>query len=223
MRLWGIALLGLVGVSILLSLGAWQVRRLAWKEAVLTDVETRIEAPTIAIPQNPDPVADRFLPVFATGEFAGDTVRVLVSQKRVGAGYRLINAFQLDDGRRVLVDRGFVTVRDRQMPPPPPGMIDVQGNLHWPQEVDSFTPDNDLGENIWFARDVPTLAAHLNTDPILVIARSVDGDVGMEPLPVGTTGIPNDHLQYAITWFSLAGIWLSMTLYLLYRTRQRLP
>lgn len=222
MRMWGIAVLGLVGVSILLSLGVWQVRRLAWKETVLTDVESRIDAPTVAIPLTPDPVRDRFLPVAASGEFTGHTVRVLVSQKRVGAGYRLINAFQLQDGRRVLVDRGFVTVRDRQMSPPPQGLTKVEGNLHWPQEVDNFTPENDLAENIWFARDVPTLASHLQTELVLVIARRVEGDVEVEPLPVGTTGIPNDHLQYAITWFSLAGIWLSMTLYLLYRTRQRL-
>lgn len=221
MRAIGVGLLGLIGVVILLSLGFWQVQRLAWKETVLGDITGRITAAPVAVPAQPDPTSDRFLPVRATGQFIPGPVRVLVSQKRVGAGYRLINAFQTEDGRRIMVDRGFVTVQSSQTPPAPQGTTTVTGNLHWPQEVDSFTPDNDLAANIWFARDVPTLADHLQADPILIIARTVDGDDGVARLPVGTDGIPNDHLQYAITWFSLAGIWLFMTLYFLYRQRQR--
>ena len=83
---------------------------------------------------------------------------------------------------------------------------------------------NALSENlifsryIWFARDVDAMAAALNTKPILIVAREVsfhDGDV--TPFPVDTTRIPNDHLQYAITWFSLAAIWLAMTFYFVQR------
>ena len=36
-------------------------------------------------------------------------------------------------------------------------------------------------------------------------------------MPVDTTRIPNDHLQYAITWFSLAAIWAAMSLYFVRR------
>jgi surfeit locus 1 family protein len=43
----------------------------------------------------------------------------------------------------------------------------------------------------------------------------------IEPMPVDTSGIPNDHMNYAITWFSLAAVWLGMTAYLLWRIRQR--
>jgi surfeit locus 1 family protein len=101
------------------------------------------------------------------------------------------------------------------------GAVTVRGNLHWPDEVDGFTPEADPVRNIWYARDVAALAAHLDTEPVLVIARSLSvPDGSIEPLPVDTSGIPNDHLNYAITWFSLAALWLGMTLYLLWRIRR---
>ncbi len=200
---------GLIGAAILISLGVWQLRRLEWKETVLAQIEARIVANPVALPATPDPDADRFLPVKVSGDILGSTIRVLVSQKSEGAGYRLINAMDLD-GRRILVDRGFV--RLQQTPPEPPfENVTVTGNLHWPQERDSYTPDNDRAANIWFAREVGVLAQELGTDPVLVIARETSfDDSPVTPLPVGSEGIPNDHLGYAVQWFGLAAVWLAM-------------
>ncbi|WP_375552760.1 SURF1 family protein [Rhodophyticola porphyridii] len=211
---------GICGVAILVSLGVWQMQRLAWKESVLADIETRIAAPPVAVPGVPDPVADRYLPVEATGEVGEDFIRVLVSQRRIGAGYRVISPFETE-GRRLLLDRGFVRVADA-VPAAPAGAVRVTGNLHWPDEVTGATPAPDTEANIWFARDVPALARAFGTEPILLVAREMSEDEGaLTPLPVDTSGIPNDHLSYAITWFSLALIWMGMTLYLLWRIRQR--
>lgn len=212
-------LFGLVGSAILISLGVWQMQRLTWKEAILADIEARIIAAPVAIPAMPDPVVDKYLPVTARGEITGDEVHVLVSQKQIGAGYRIIAAFELLDGRRVLLDRGFVKVQQKKAMRPT-GMSQVVGNLHWPDEKGSSIPEPDLKAEIWFARDVPALAAHLNTEPVLIIARNVDlADDPVAPLPVDSASIPNDHLQYALTWFSLALIWMVMTLAFLWRAR----
>lgn len=220
-RLIGALLLGLGGAAILLSLGVWQVQRLAWKEGVLAEIEARIAADPVGLPAAPDPEVDRYLPVVATGVFGSDYVRVLVSQRGVGAGYRIISPFETGEGRRVLIDRGIMPVAE-DVPPPPSGEVTLAGNLHWPNERDGFTPENDLEDNLWFARDVPVLADHLGTEPLLVIARSVSvSDAPVIPLPVTTEGIPNDHLNYAITWFSLAAVWLGMTAFLLWRIRRR--
>ncbi len=56
------------------------------------------------------------------------------------------------------------------------------------------------------------MAAALDTEPVLIVAREADRRRGRAPLPVDTAGIPNDHLQYAITWFALAVVWAGMTL-----------
>ena len=102
----------------------------------------------------------------------------------------------------------------------PAGSATLTGNLQWPQEVDSFTPEADTESNIWFARDVEVMADTLNTEPLLVVVRDGSGpDPKITPLPVDTARIPNDHLQYAITWFSLAAIWLAMTVLFLRRRR----
>lgn len=214
-------LIGLIGASILVGLGVWQVQRLAWKTALLADIEARIAATPVALPLHPDPVADRYLPVTVSGTLSGTSIHVLSSRKGEGAGYRIVSALVTPEGRRILVDRGYVPEEDLAMVADS-GHIDVVGNLHRPSEVDSFTPDPDLKANIWFARDVPAMARALKTEPVLVVARSVQGDNGAAtPMPVDTSGIPNDHLNYAITWFSLALAWLGMTAHWLWRIRRR--
>jgi surfeit locus 1 family protein len=210
---------GIGGVAVLVSLGIWQVQRLAWKEGVLAGIEARIGGEPVPIPDEPDPEAHGYLPVEATGRMGADYLRVLVSRRGQGAGYRVISP--LDTGaRRVLVDRGFMPTEAE--PPGHDGPVTVTGNLHWPEEVDAFTPENDLARNIWYSRDVDAMAGHLGTEPVLVIARDLSvPDAPVTPLPVDTSEIPNDHLNYAITWFSLAALWLGMTLYLLWRIRRR--
>jgi surfeit locus 1 family protein len=213
-------LFGLIGCTILISLGTWQVKRLAWKQAVLSEIDARIVAPPVDLPDILDPEADLYLPVQTTGTFGPDRIRVLVSQKKVGAGYRIISPFTTN-GRTIMVDRGVIPIADK-MPAPPAGNVKVTGNIHWPDEVDSYTPEPDLTRDIWFARDVNRMATKLGADPVLLILRSATpASPEITPLPVSGAGIPNDHLSYAITWFSLATIWFVMTGILLWRIRQR--
>lgn len=220
-RMISVAVFGAVGIAILVSLGVWQLQRLGWKEGILAEIEARIADAPVALPEAPDAEADRYLPVAVSGRIGAEALRVLVSQRGIGAGYRLISVLETGDGRRVLLDRGVLPVAE-DLPLPPEGMVAVSGNLHWPEERDGFTPENDVAGNIWFARDVGVMAAHLGTEPVLVIARALDpAETGVTPLPVTSEGIPNDHLNYAVTWFLLALVWLGMTVFLLWRIRQR--
>jgi surfeit locus 1 family protein len=208
---------GLTGTGVLIGLGVWQVQRLAWKQDVIAQIESRIAADPVALPAQFDVDADRYLPVRVDGEILRGEIHVLVSVKQVGAGYRVIAPFQTTDGRRILLDRGFIgSARRNDMRTT--GAATITGNLHWPQETDSYTPAPDLPANTWFARDVPAMAQVLDTEPVLLIARS-ETDPNLTVLPVDTSRIPNDHLQYAITWFSLALIWAAMTATFLWRNR----
>ncbi|QMU58314.1 MAG: SURF1 family protein [Boseongicola sp.] len=210
---------GIVGTLVLASFGVWQVQRLAWKEAVLAEIDARIVAAPVAVPDAPNPVADKYLPVVVSGRTTGEALEVLVSVKQVGAGYRVISVFETVAGRRLLLDEGFVPVAARAALPVVE--MEVVGNLHWPDEVDSFTPEPDLSDNLIFARDVPFMAEVLKTEPVLVIARSVSGtDRAVTPLPVTSEGIPNNHLGYAVQWFGLAIVWAGMTAFFLWRMRR---
>jgi surfeit locus 1 family protein len=211
--------LGLLGCAVLVSLGVWQLQRLAWKEGVLAEVAIRIAADPVAVPDSPDPARDAYRPVTAAGRLTGEEALVLTSRRNDGPGFRVIAVLDTEDGRRLLLDRGFLKETARATARQTTA-VTVTGNLHWPDETDSFTPDPDPSAGLWFARDVPALAAALNAEPVLIVARTETGD-GIAPMPVDTAGIPNNHFGYALQWFGLAIVWAGMTLLYLWRIRRR--
>lgn len=216
-------ILGAGGIAILLSLGFWQLRRLHWKDGVIAAIEAKIDAAPVPLSRLavPDAAADLYRPVTVSGHTTGEELLVLSGRTGDGAGYEVIAGFETGDGRRILIDRGFIGEAGRGLPRAPVTLA-VTGNLHWPDESDSFTPPPDPKSGLWFARDVPAMAEKLKTEPVLVVLRDAEGDMqGIDPVPVDTASIPNNHRQYAITWFSLAAVWAGMTGFLLWRIRQR--
>ena len=219
-RFWFIVFIGFAGTACLLYLGKWQIDRLYWKLDVLKKIDQKIAAAPVLLPAEPSESVHKYLSVEISGQLLQESIRVLASKKRYGAGYRIIHVFRTN-GRRLLVDLGFVgleTDYDIDLS----SDISLVGNLHWPDEVDNFTPEPDLENNIWFARDVERVASALQTEPILIILKdSTLKDKNIKPMPIDTTHIPNDHLQYAITWFSLAIIWSLMSCLFIWTTRQK--
>ena len=216
MRLLAPLFLGLLGIAVLASLGLWQLERLAWKEALLAEIDSRLTAAPVALPETPDPETDNFLAVQVAGTLGARELQVLVSTKEQGAGYRLIRALETEAGRRILLDLGYVT-DDVRAETRPGGDVSAIGNLRWPDDRNGSTPDNDIARNDWFARDLDQMAAELGTEPVLVVARSLTPDKGTHPLPTTSAGIPNDHLGYAVTWFGLALVWAGMTVFWIWR------
>jgi surfeit locus 1 family protein len=212
-------LLGLVGCAVLISLCLWQLQRMEWKNGILAEINGMIGAEPVALMAQPDPQADKYRPVFVDGAFTGAFVEVLAGQVGASPGVLVIEAFETADGRRILVDRGFLEETARAVPRAP-RMARVVGNLHWPVDATQYTPPPDARTGLWFARDVPAMAAKLNTEATFIVAREPTGD-GIAPQPVNTSTIPNDHWGYAITWALLAVVWAAMTGYLLWRIKRR--
>lgn len=213
---WPFLLLSALVLALLVSLGNWQVARQAEKTAYIAAIDARLEAAPSQVPAIPDPQADQFRAVSVTGLFTGPEIRVLVSTRDYGAGYRIIQAFEVE-GRRLLVDRGYVRSAAKDTPRPT-GAATIEGNLHWPQERDSYTPENDVAGNTWYARDVPALAQALGTEEVLIVTRiEAPARPQILPLPLDTSTIPNNHLEYIITWYGLAAVWVLMTAYFLKR------
>ena len=214
-------LLGFVGAGILVGLGVWQLQRLDWKNGILAQIDAKIAAVPVVLPDTVSPEADKYLPVTLSGRLIGPEALVLTSIKDSGAGYRVIAALEVaGSGRKIMVDLGFVADMNRDFTRPTAQMM-VTGNLHWPEEVDGFTPEPELLSALWFARDVERMANVLGTEQVLVVARSLDPPIpAVTPLPVDTATVANDHLNYAITWFSLAFVWLGMTALLVWRIRR---
>ncbi len=209
--------IGFFGAAILFWLGSWQVERLTWKKGILAEIELRMESAAVPLPAEPNSDEHQYMAVEVTGEYGTSEVPVLASTKQVGAIFRIIAPFRTSDGRLILVDRGFV-LDELKNSPRAIGVATLSGNLLWPDEIDGYTPDPDLDANVWFARDLPLLAEHLKTEPVLLVVRETSQtDNGLTPLPVDTSGIPNDHFEYAVTWYGLCIVWLMMSGLLVWR------
>ena len=213
---------GAGGAAVLIALGIWQLDRLGWKEGLIAEAEARLAADPRPLPAAPDPATDDWTRVRVEGRIKGDgETYVLTSQKLLGPGYRIVVPFETDGGRRILLDRGFVpeAERDPATREPVPERMAVTGVLRWPNETGAFTPDPVPERSEWYARDVARMAAALGTEPLLVVAEPHGG----RKHPRGTqpkVTLPNNHFGYAMTWFSLAAIWLAMTAALVWRVRR---
>jgi len=210
---------GLAGVAVLVALGVWQMQRLAWKEGILARIEARIAEPPGAVPSAPDEAAHEYRRVDARGSFQPGEIHVYTSAPPRGVGYRVIAPFVLEDGRRILVDRGFVPLGEKDAARPL-GEARIMGSLLWPDDGAASAAAPDLARNIWLARDLPRMAEGLGTAPVLVVVSATDDPAAPMPLAAGVD-IRNDHLGYAITWFGLAAVWALMTGALLWRITRR--
>lgn len=227
---------GAGGLALLLTLGFWQLQRHTWKTGLISELQAQAAAAPTSILGSETADTHNNRAAAATGRFDADApqIRFLSSVKGVGPGFRLIAPFILDDGVRILVDRGFApeaaAPRGGAAPRPPVGRVALKGALRWPRETSAFTPDPNAGDRLWFARDVPSMSAHLKTAPILLVMSEPAAAVGPGvasavddwPRPIAAVvDLPNNHLGYALTWFGLAAVWLVMAALLGFRTRGR--
>lgn len=217
------ALFGVLGTAVLVSLGIWQLNRAEEKAALIAEIEAGILAAPVPLPDSPDPERDRYLPVTLSGRFTPEHVFLLAARRTEGPGFHLISALETEDGRRVLVERGFLREAQRDALVIADGaLVDISGNLHWPRDVTRSTPPRDVARNLVFGRDVSELAQVLQTEALLVVLRRASpADPVLRPVPVDQVSIPDNHLGYAVQWFLMAIAWAGMTLFFLWRiTRQ---
>jgi surfeit locus 1 family protein len=213
-----------VGIAILVSLGVWQLERLAWKEALISRVEAGLVAEPIAAPgpeawPGLDLAAMEYQPVTVEGRYLNDrevhVVATLTQPKGPagGIGYFVMTPFATDDGWTVYVNRGFVPREKKNAPTRSQGLIAgataATGLLRAPSRRSWFTPGDSVSDNQWFSRD-PAAFAAANGQPGPIAPYIIDArfDPNLPGgLPQGGETIvtfSNNHLQYALTWFGLA-------------------
>ena len=201
------------GLLLLLALGTWQVQRLQWKEGLIAERNSALAAAPVPLPKSLDEArALEFHPVRAEGEFLNDHELDLNAQSLKGEqGFHIVTPFRLSDGTIVFIDRGFVPTDKRAPETRAQGEIAgptaATGLLRLPEPPGYFTPANEPAKNSWFSIDLPAMARAAGVGSALPFYI----DAGKTPVPGGwpqggqtITDLPNDHLQYAITWYALA-------------------
>ncbi len=210
------------GVAILCGLGIWQLDRKVWKENLVAALTTRLERAPESLPPREAwlrlvPETNEYTRVSFPAEFLeGQEALVYTPGSPLrpdvkGPGYWVFAPAQLAGGSIVLVNRGFVPL-DRKDPTTRPGgatqgTVEIVGVMRWPETRGLFTPAEDAAGNVWYLRDPKAMAdakKWASAAPFYVDQES--------PTPVGgwpkpgklAVALPDNHLQYAITWFGLA-------------------
>lgn len=233
---WGFLIGGLILLVVLLALGTWQVERLQWKEGLLAKIDQRIHSEPVdlaAIEKLHAEGADiEYRPVTVRGTFVNSGERHFLNTWKGQSGFDVHTPLRLGDGRYIFVNRGFVPY-DRKDPATRQGgelqdEVDITGLARTaPPEKPSFiVPDNTPDENIFFWKDLKAMAATAGLpEGAVVLPFYVDADDTPNPggLPVGGVTIidlPNNHLQYALTWYGLAAV-LVVVMIIRLRSRRR--
>jgi surfeit locus 1 family protein len=203
-------------VVICIGLGAWQLERLQWKRGLIAARQAAVAAPPVGPPRTLEQARGmEFRHVADEGTFLNDAELYLGATSPHGgaAGFEVFTPLREADGRIVFVNRGFVP-SERKDPNTrragePEGIVRVSGLLRVPPEKKPgwFLPDNRSDLNYWFWIDLGAMAKADRLDhvaPFYIDADATPNPGGWPQGGVTPLELPNNHLQYAITWFSLA-------------------
>jgi surfeit locus 1 family protein len=217
---WLVAVLGLAALAILIALGTWQVQRLHWKEDLLATIDTRIHSsplPLSGIEVQYRTTRDvDYTPVTATGIFRHDGERHFLATWKGQSGFFVYTPLALADGRFVFVNRGFVPydLKDpsRRAEGQVEGEVTITGLARNPlqEKPSSLVPDNDPAKNIFYWKDRDAMAASAGLGaqaeivPVFIDADATPNPGGYPLGGVTLIDLPNNHLQYAVTWYGIA-------------------
>ena len=218
-RPWLLLAFSIPVLLILLALGTWQVQRLHWKEGLLARIDERIASEPVplddiaALYERGEDVDYR--PTVLSGTFLHDRERHYLATWEGQSGFFVHTPLRLADGRYIFVNRGFVPYDRKDPATRPQGQVEGETRIVGlarvaPGEKPSFlVPDNDLAKNIFYWKDLGAMTRSAGLDPSEVYPFYVDANDAANPggLPVGGVtliNLPNNHLQYAVTWYGLA-------------------
>ena len=196
-----------IAILILISLGTWQLERLKWKTIILSSMKTSLSMPSIELSNEIIGNINkyRFRHITLIGSYLNNnylTIYSKVLNKKVGM--HLVVPFKTQYGT-ILVNRGFIPKGFNINSQMEPEIIQINGIIKFQQKINYFTPKNNISKNQWYYINIDEISNMLSM-PLLNFYLIEENNT-KEKYPVGSQyniNIPNDHLQYAITWFSLA-------------------
>lgn len=211
-RPW-LTLATVLALAVLVSLGTWQLQRLAWKTDLIERATERLAGPPEALPPAVDDAAALdFRRIAVRGIYLHDqSVTFGYSVQGSEPGGRLLTPLRLEDGRTLLVDRGWLPEElppNVPEPPQPTGLVELSGVLRYRGAIERtwLTPEDDPAGRRWFTLDPEPIGAALGLDlmPFVLVLEASEGPAGLPRAAPVAVNFRNDHLGYALTWYGLA-------------------
>ena len=200
-------------VMLLMSLGGWQLSRLAEKTELISKFEKRSKSQPISVNQISGPIADfEFRRIGVTGKYLHQSEIYLTGRTYEGnAGFHVITPFETNN-KKILVNRGWVSEDYKKPNSRPFSLIEgenyIEGILRLPGRKGFFVPENEPEQGFWFTLKPDEIARYLKQDEIkqdfyIDIIRT--GEVITLPIAAEINiNVRNSHFNYALTWFGLA-------------------
>ncbi len=215
-------------VAVLIALGSWQLQRLDWKRALIAEIQERGAAAPVGLARELSDPALEYAPVRLHGRFLHDKELYVSARTYKGkVGLHIVTPLRLDDGRAVLVNRGWVPPKRKDPATRAAsqfeGDVIVEGLIRrggWGGSA-PFRPENQPDDNLWLWMDLAAMAAHAGLEHAVTQVYMASGPApNPGGYPIGgqaRLALDNNHLQYAITWYTLAGVLL--VIYFLHQSR----
>ena len=220
-RLWPVLVASGIGIAILLSLGVWQVKRLAWKEALIASIDASFAAQPIGWSDAmalPNPVN---MKVAVNGEFKTDDYILVLTTQSGGPAWTVVRPFKTMDGASIAVALGKSL--SEEPPPKPNGTLSLLGmTMGHTGERGLFDPENPKSGRILYWYDPAVIKERLDVSLRHFSLQLLPSSPGTEGLQVDPpkANLRNNHLGYAITWFGLAAVLAAMTVLLVRAQRK---
>ena len=225
MKRLGLGALALLVFASLVSLGIWQLERRQWKLALIEQVDRRLAA---APAPAPGPAlwpriarGDAYTRVTVRGSFRNDRETLVQAVTELGPGFWVLAPLVTDRGFTVLVNRGFVPTDRKSRYARVPGPVTITGLLRVSEPKGGFLRSNDPAAGRWYSRDVAAIAAAKSLGPVAPYFIDADAASGAGWPRGGLTVVafPNNHLQYALTWFVMAALLAAASLHMALRRK----
>ncbi len=189
-------------ILIFLSLGVWQIIRLNWKLNLISEIEENINSkPVFFSGNNPH----NFKKIQFEANFENSKLIYLYSLNEKGEpGFDIVNTISIENSH-YLLNRGWIP-RDLKNKSFGISSTNFQGILKKKSNKNYFKPKNDIQNNYWFTlndEDLNKFTGKIFPSYIIYLNNRVNDK--NYPLQKNiTANISNNHLKYALTWFSLA-------------------
>lgn len=225
---WATVMVVGLAFAILVGLGNWQVKRLGEKRDLLMLMDERLQGPPVTLPAKVDhPAGWAYRLVAVMGHFRHQDERYVyaIGHRQPVPGYHVITPLERADGTWVLVNRGWVptALKDPVLRPAGQveGLVTIAGVARPSRSGGWFTPPDEPARRIFYAPRIDALSAGLSVAvlPLIVEAGPAPVPGGWPQGGVTRLDIPNDHLQYALTWYGLAAVMAVIALLMWRRTR----
>ena len=198
------------------SLGTWQLYRLQWKQDLISQIGEGLKSTPIKYSNN---IKKNYQNVILTGNYNFKDQIYLYSLNDKGQpGFDVITPFETISKENVLINRGWIKKEFKYSSDINTMSNNISGMLRQVNRKNVFTPDNDLKENIWFSIDLEDVSKITGKKFNKFIVYLEDKNIEMPQPKKITVDVPNNHLKYAITWYSIS---ISILFYYLYFRKKK--